>query len=346
MALLKLTRREASSPPQEPGAGLVHLFCIDEGGSARRLDWDALRGALQAPPVPSAWHWIHIDRSDATARWWLQKEAGLSTEVLEALLNDDTQPRAAELDGGLLLILRGRNRDAGQTIADLVSMRLFMTERRVITVRLRPFAPTARLAHIYEDGAGPATPSAFLDQMLDIMLEQIEEGLDWIGIEIDRLEDLALTAPGGELQDQRAALNKIKRSVIARRRYLRPQQHALARLATLNATCLEEKHHSSFSETADQTGRIVEDLEELRERATIVAEEMQARMTDQLNRTLVTLAVVSTVFLPLTVLTSLFGANLAGIPFAEQNWSFGVFVGGLSFVALVSVLLVRRITRR
>ena len=339
------SRREAQQLEQNAG-GLVHLFQIDGTGRAEALDTEDIAGSLEAPLPSGGWRWLHVNRSDETSRRWLERESGLSTEVLEAMLSDDTQPRAAELDGGLLLILRGRNRDVGQRIADLVSIRLFMTSTRVISVRLRPFAPSARLAEIYKSGPGPTSPSAFLDRMLDIMLAQIEEGLDWIGAEIDELEEIALTGPGGELQQQRGTLNSLKRAVIARRRYLRPQQHALARLATLDAGCLEQKHRSSFAEAADQTGRIVEDLDELRERATIVAEEMQARMTDRLNRTLVTLAIVSTVFLPLTVVTSLFGVNLEGIPYHKQEWSFSAFVAMLGFVALLSVLLVRNITQR
>lgn len=335
---------EKSVSKQEKN-GAVHLFRINAAGKATALDWDKLRSSASEPLAPGDWHWVHINRSDAAGRRWLGREAGLSTEVYEAMTNDDTEPRATEIDGGLLLILRGRNRDVGQRIADLVSIRLFMTERRIISVRLKPFAPTWRLAEIYSKGSGPATPSAFLDKMIDITLLQIEEGLDWIGAEIDQLEDLALTAPSGRLEERRMQLNKLKRAVVARRRYLRPQAKAISRLAELHASCLEDAIRPGLKEAADQTARIVEDLDELRERATIVADEMHARMTDRLNRTLVTLAVVSTVFLPLTVLTGLFGVNLEGIPFAGSSFAFSGFNLLLIFVAVLSIALVRRITK-
>lgn len=334
---------EEAAPPKMNGA--AHMFRIDASGAATALDWPVLRKALKEPREDGEWIWLHLDRSDAEARRWLETESGLSQEVLEAMLNDDTQPRADELDGGLLVLLRGRNRDASDRIADLVSTRIFMSRGLVISVRLRPFAPSWRLAETYLAGRGPATPTAFLDRMIEIGLIMLEEGLDWIGAEIDQLEEAALTGPDDEMRKRRARLNALKRAVIERRRYLRPQSNAIARLATLNADCLDPAYRSSIAEAANQTGRIVEDLEGLRERATIVADEMQARMTDRLNRTLLTLAVVSTVFLPLTVMTSLMGVNLAGIPFAERPWAFIAFVFSLAVVALASIIVVRKITQ-
>lgn len=331
--------------PTAPAQGAVRIFQV-KAGAAEEIDWDALR-ALDEDGLAQddAWIWVHIDRSDRIGRRWLEEEAGLTRAAYEAMTFDDTRPRAAQLAGGLLLVLRGPNREAESETDDLVSIRLFITRRRVISVRLRPFAPTFELAQRYAEGAGPATPAAFLDQLIDIGLETLEHELDRLGARIDEMEELALAEPSSALKERRAELNTIKRAVVARRRYLRPQQDALARLAVLSLPWLDPEMKPQIAEAADQTGRLADDLDELRERATLIADEMHARMADRLNRTMVTLAVVSTVFLPLTVLTGLLGVNLAGIPFAGSPYAFFGFLSMLAGVALLTAALVRRLLR-
>jgi zinc transporter len=63
----------------------------------------------------------------------------------------------------------------------------------------------------------------------------------------------------------------------------------------------------------------------VRARAAVVSDEAGLRVAEQTNRLLLRLSAVSMVFLPLTFLTGLVGANLDGIPFAEEGWSFPIF---------------------
>ncbi len=324
----------------------IHAYRVSAGRAAA-LDFAAAQ-TLAADPsrLPEGdWVWLHLDRSADVARAWLEDAAGFSEDVVDALVSDDTRPRAAELDGGLVLILRGLDRDAAGVADTPVSVRLFADARRVVSLRLRPFSPTYALDRRLAAGDGPETTGGFLADLIETTLDEIENRLDAIGARFDRLEEIALSAPSGRLRHRRGELNALKRAAIVLRRYLKPQQEALARLAALAPPWIPEDELPGLRERADQTGRVVDDLEELRERGTLIRDEMQARLNDRMNRTMVTLAAVSTVFLPMTMLTGLFGVNLAGIPFAEAPWSFAALVGLLVGVAALTTLLVRIVNR-
>jgi zinc transporter len=95
-------------------------------------------------------------------------------------------------------------------------------------------------------------------------------------------------------------------------------------------------------ETADRTTRYVEDLDAIRDRATVTQEELNARLAEQMNKTMYILSIVAGIFLPLGLLTGLLGINVGGIPGTESHWAFAIFCVLLLIVAVGQVWLFKR----
>ncbi len=74
----------------------------------------------------------------------------------------------------------------------------------------------------------------------------------------------------------------------------------------------------------------------LRHRSHLLQEEVSLRMADQTNRNLQVLAIVTTVFLPASLIAAIFGMNVGGLPFAADHSGFGwvllLLVGVSGFV--------------
>ncbi len=60
-----------------------------------------------------------------------------------------------------------------------------------------------------------------------------------------------------------------------------------------------------------------------------------------MNRTVYILSLIAAIFLPLGFVTGLFGTNLAGAP--DHPFGFGILLGGLISVAVVVLLVFRRL---
>jgi zinc transporter len=56
------------------------------------------------------------------------------------------------------------------------------------------------------------------------------------------------------------------------------------------------------------------------------------------------LSVTAAIFLPLGLLTGLLGINVAGIPGAEYKGAFAIFCGLLVLIAVLQILLYRRLS--
>jgi zinc transporter len=156
----------------------------------------------------------------------------------------------------------------------------------------------------------------------------------------DGLEDELLT---GESREIRHGLRDARRTAIALRRYLAPQRDAMARLQTEDAPWLDGRQKARLREVTDRVQRYVEDLDEVRERAAVVQDELMNRLSEQMNRNMYLLSVVAAIMLPLGFLTGLLGINVGGIPGADSSIGFMIVCALLAGIGIVEVLLVRRL---
>ena len=63
--------------------------------------------------MTSELNWTHVNFSDPRDAAWIRQESGLAPIIAEALLSDESRPRALHQDDGILVILRGVNLNAG-----------------------------------------------------------------------------------------------------------------------------------------------------------------------------------------------------------------------------------------
>ena len=102
----------------------------------------------------------------------------------------------------------------------------------------------------------------------------------------------------------------------------------------------ETKDRNRLGEAADRTTRMVETLDEIRERLHVIKDDLGSMQAERLNRNLYVLSIISVVFLPLGVVAGVFGVNLGGIPGAVWDSAFWVFCAILfGMIALQLVLL-------
>ncbi|UCH74428.1 MAG: zinc transporter ZntB, partial [Rhodospirillales bacterium] len=87
----------------------------------------------------------------------------------------------------------------------------------------------------------------------------------------------------------------------------------------------------------------VEDLDAARERAAVTQDELNNRLSDQMNRTMYLLTIVAAVLLPPSLITGLFGINVGGMPGVENIWAFTGVVIALIVIAVIEVILLRRL---
>jgi zinc transporter len=99
-----------------------------------------------------------------------------------------------------------------------------------------------------------------------------------------------------------------------------------------------DAHRLRVREVNDHLAQYIETLDSIRERAAVSQEELVNQIQEESNSRMYVLSIVSAIFLPLGFATGLLGINIGGIPGAENNNAFVIFIGML--LALTFGLLI------
>jgi len=317
--------------------GLICAFSRSSDGQWREIGWDEIvswrpEGGLM---------WVHLDRSGERAQTYLKNESGLETLVHENLLAEETRPRAIEIDGNLLINLRGVNLNPGANPEDMVSVRVWTEPNRIITSRHRPLMAVNDIREQISRGRGPKKEGDFLIMLADRLVARMAPVLEGLDEAEDDLEDEMVMGGRNEV---RTKLAEIRRQAIGLRRYLSPQREALSLVQGVPLEWLDVGQKSRLREISDRIVRYVEDLDAIRERAAIIQDEVANRVSEQINTNMYRLAIVATVMLPLGLLTGLLGINVDGMPGSKDTpWAFGMVTGLLFVLIFLEILIMRKL---
>ena len=194
----------------------------------------------------------------------------------------------------------------------------------MLTFGLRHLKALGDVSEVVQEGQGPRSSGALLAQLVERITLRMEPVMAALDDDVAGLEEALLTAP---TQTTRRDILTVRRRTIILRRYLAPQKEALLAFAASEATWLSAEDRREIRLAADRTARYVEDLDALRDRAQVIAEEVSAALSARLDRNLYVLSILSAVFLPLGFLTGLLGINVGGMPGVDNAAAFWVVAG-------------------
>jgi zinc transporter len=316
--------------------GLIHAYILDGRGGGQPIDWPGVEKWTPDQGVL----WIHLDYTKPEVQRWLTAESGLHELSIDILNEQDTRPRVLSSDDGLLLILRGVNCNPGADPEDMVSLRMNFTANRIITMRQRRVMAMEEIHQAVSKRRGPNDSADFLAMVAEQMADRMGDVISDINDQVDALEDSVLTAQSAEL---RPRLAQTRRQCISLRRHIAPQRDVLTRLLNEKTALLDDHARSRIREIAERTARFVEDIDSAKDRAAITLEELDHHLSEQTNRAMYVLAIVTAIFLPLGLLTGLLGINVGGVPGADNPFAFAIVTIVLLAIASGLVWLFKRI---
>lgn len=312
--------------------GLRFALLFPSAGPVRELDW----AGIEAWRPEDGFLWTHLERDSPITQAWLTVKAGLDPLVAEALQAEESRPRLEAVDDDLLVVLRGINHTVteDEDEAELVALNIWIEAGRCITLRDKAHTLEAlralRLAILA--GKGPRTAGPLLARIAEKIVDHLGELTDRIEEQLCEHEE-ALADDEAE-SDQRREVNEMRRQIVSLRRYVAPQRDVLYRLRNDDSSWLCEESKARLREVEEKLRGHMENLDEMRQRAALLHEEMNARVAEQTNRNTLVMSVVSVVMLPMTFITGYFGMNTSNLPFAGE----GSVGGTLSATLLILVV--------
>ena len=293
---------------------LIHSHLIDQNGLGTPTE------PVPIESIPTGCiQWVHF-QFDANGADQFLASLGVSKSVSNLLLTAETRPRSASVEGGTLIVLRGVNTNPGADPEDMVSLRMWITDRAIFSARRsqRKLLSVEDIRAALLAGVGPQSSSQFIVYLVEKIADRISDVVDQIDEDLTTIE----TKLGEDTPQMiRGKLGDARRQTAALRRYLAPQRDALETLVRTK-TLIDAEHAIDLHHQIDRLTRYVEDLDLSKERSLVLQSELQNQLAEQQNARMYMLAIVTALFLPLSFLTGVFGMNVAGLPGTQNPYSF------------------------
>ncbi len=92
----------------------------------------------------------------------------------------------------------------------------------------------------------------------------------------------------------------------------------------------------------ERLGSLGHDLDLVQERARLLQDQLSNRLMEATNKNLYMLSIVTTIFMPMTLVNGLFGMNLGGLPALQDPWGFWYGTAIMVVCGLVTLVLLKR----
>ena len=288
---------------------------------------------------PGSGIWVWVDLSEPTP-----EESRILIDVfrfhdlaVEDALSQIHHPKVESYVDYLYVILHGIDFRESEHCFKTQDVDFFLGEQFLVTVHPGHSRTIAEMRGIcvrnYRAlGEGPA---ALLHRIVDAMVDHYRPEIDALGDRLDKLEEQTFESPRQSLA--REIIN-FKSDVSSLRRVVIPQRDIVGRLARREFPIISEQLSYRFRDVQDHLVRLVDEAMFFQDRVSSLLDAHLSAVSNQLNGVMKVLTIIATIFMPLTVLTGMWGMNvtLPALPGGEhaQFW----WVAGLMLL-LVSVML-------
>src|SRR5438309_8730657 len=285
--------------------------------------------------------WIHLDAPTVDEANLLADRFGWHPLDIEDVLSKRQRPKIDEYadEGYLFVVLHFPVYDKTIQRLNAGELDAFIGQDYLVTLPAVELLPVTRLfrrceedadlrAQLFSKGSG-----RLLYEVLDDLFDYCFPILDKIGHKLDSLEDALFEE---RAEDVVRDISNVKQEIISYRKIIKPERSTLRLLERRIERFLPEELELYFDDIVDASERIWDLLDNYKEVVEALESTNEAAIAHRQNDVLRLLTIISVTMLPLTVITSLFGMNVA-FPGYGTHTAFWVLVG---FMAATGIGLV------
>lgn len=316
-------------------SGLISGFLFRPGRAGEPINTAGAVGWLKGDEATDdgAFAWLHFNLANASTERWLRDHLGEVDAFFDALHEGSRSTRIEFAHDALIAVVNDVLYEFDFEPSQIATLWMCVDERTVVTTRLQPLRSIDRLRAAVKGGETFETPVALLTHLLrdqaDVLVQIVRAATG----RVDEVEDTLLAE---RVQRSRANLGALRRVLVRLRRLLAPEPGALFRLlnqppAWVAADDVQELRHST-----EEFSAVLADMTALQERIKLLQEEIAARVTEETNRSVYVLTMVTVLALPINMIAGLLGMNVGGIPLAEHHEGFWIVVAIIASFTVVA----------
>ncbi|HEY7086859.1 MAG TPA: magnesium/cobalt transporter CorA [Tepidisphaeraceae bacterium] len=325
---------------------LTAFIRFGDGRYSTDSDRKSIENALRDP---KALFWVDMTDPSAEELTLLDEVFGFHPLAIEDTIQHVQRPKIENYcqtgdackEGYFYMVIHGPDLETFRHRLRTKELDMFVSERYLVTIHDDRSMTIDELAT-----RGKADPRVILDPGIDVLLYNLIDKVvdhylpifDHLQEEIDSLEDEALADPHPAVLTQIA---QQKRDLLNLRRVIGPQREVLAQLTRGEVPFIRETTRIYFRDVQDHLNRAVETIELYRDLISGARDIYLSSISNNLNRIMKALTIITVIALPLNIITGFFGMNFHAMPGLDSPRAFWITVA-IMIAAVTTMLMLFR----
>jgi magnesium transporter len=288
-------------------------------------------------PDSAIWLWVDLSAPTADDVKVLTDVFHFHELAIEDAVAEIHHPKVESYGDYLYLILHAIDFKAKEHAFNTQEVDFFLGASYLVTMHNGTSRSIGRISEVCNrnDRALGEGPAALMHRILDTMVDNYRPEVDKLGDRLDTLEKEIFERPKPNLVKR---ILDYKRDISSLRRVVLPERDAVGRLARREFPQISEQLSYRFRDVHDHLVRFADEAIYFQDRISSLLEGHLSNVSNQLNGIMKVLTIISTIFMPLTVLTGMYGMNvpLPHLPGGEQVqfWWIVIFMVATSAAML------------
>jgi zinc transporter len=269
-------------------------------------------------PPPGEFLWLHFSLSNVASEPWLRRYLTLPDAFYESL-QSDVDATHLEQDGDALV---ARIHDVLFDFTfdvPVATTTLCVKPRVLVSAHVRPWRSIDQLREAVQAGQVFRSPIQILARLLRDQANVLVDIVRKTKKQVGPMEEQLLAK---RISVSRSELGSLRRMLVRLQRLLAPEPTAFFRLLNRPPNWITEDELQNLQQSAEKFSTSISDAAALVERVKQLQEELSALVSEQTNRTLFVLTMVTVLALPINLVAGLFGMNVGGIPLSQDRYGF------------------------
>jgi zinc transporter len=279
--------------------------------------------------------WVHLNLSDAGAQAWLRRRPW-PPDVIETVATPIQRGRLFVTPDRIYGQLRDFRDEPDATVLQAGSLCVVASPTLLVTGRRIPLLSVEELRRRVEARTvTPASPFGLIAEFLKALNDIGEDLLQNASERLRAMGSKVLSRNGTRCRED---ILELRRGSIEVARDMAYKRTAMLDFARERPALIPTDEFDRLTHQIHRYAALVEDAQEYAEQCQFLLEELRAQVEEETNRNLYILTMFSATFLPATLIASVWGMNVGGIPFSHSPSGFWV-VGSVISAAFALVAI-------
>ena len=289
--------------------------------------------------------WINVDGlKDVKIISMIGQHFGLDPLMLEDILNTEQRPKVEVFGDHFFFTLKmlSYHKKNRQIEAEQVSF--VLGRNYVISFQEYPgdiFEPVRNRLRNKWGNIRYQHSDYLVYALIDVVVDNYFIILDSLGHEIEKIEDIVFEGQK-RVEDPMKIIQQNKRQIQILQRSIHPLREAITKLQRNESNLIHKHTLKYFNDVRDHTIQVIENIDSYRDLNVSVQDVYLSSLSHKMNQVMQVLTIISTIFIPLTFISGVYGMNFKYMPELSSKFGYWSVLGIMGLISGIQLYFFRK----